>query len=86
MISVNFDNDKLNLQNVVKNQTFKVTLQVCRENLLIFDTLPGVIAWPNILTFVFPTSATVSVFPFIGFYFPSLNSRQLSFSNFLLFS
>jgi hypothetical protein len=29
------------------------------ENLLIFDILPGVIACPNTLTFVLPTSVTV---------------------------
>lgn len=53
--------------------------QLDLENLLIFDTLPGVIACPNILTFVLLTSATVSRFPFITFYFPILNSIQLSF-------
>ncbi len=54
-----------------------------RENLLIFDTLPGVIACPNILTFVF-TSPIVSVFPFIIFSLPNLNSKQLSFSALIL--
>lgn len=51
-----------------------------RENLLIFETLPGVIACPNILTFVL-ASWTVSSFPFITFYLPSLSSTQLSFSS-----
>lgn len=57
--------------------------QVGFENLLIFDTLPGVIACPNTLTLVGPTSVIVFVLPVTTFSLPNLNSTQLSLLIFL---
>jgi hypothetical protein len=50
-----------------------------RENLLIFDIRPGITVCPKTLPCVFPVSATVFVFPFMMFSFPSVNYKQLSF-------
>lgn len=49
-------------------------------NLLILDTLPGVLTPTGLtkLTFVSPTSSKVFVFPIITFYFPTFSFRQVS--------
>ena len=49
------------------------------ENLLIFEILPGIRAFPNMLTFVLSILPMVFVCPVSTFSFAILNSKQLSF-------